>query len=312
MTREIPLITVLGPTAVGKTKFAVRLAKELGTDIISADSRQVYIGMNIGTGKDLSEYKIDGVNVNYHLIDIAKPGTEYNLFGFTKDFWQIYNRLIISNKSPVLCGGTGLYIDAVLRHEAYSLVEVPVNHELRSNLDCKTNEELITELKFLRKLHNTTDTTDRDRMIRAIEIELHKANHTYSPNHPLVYPSPVFGIFYDREIIRKRITHRLEERLKEGMIDEVTQLLDSGLQPGQLIFYGLEYKYITLYILGEISYNQMFALLNTAIHQFAKRQMTWFRKMEKNGIAIYWLHGSNGPDANLNEAMEVINAFTIN
>lgn len=311
MTQEIPLITVLGPTAVGKTNFAVRLAKELGTEIISADSRQVYIGMNIGTGKDLSEYKIDGINVNHHLIDIAKPGTEYNLFGFTKDFWHVYNRLIVSNKVPVLCGGTGLYIDAVLRHEAYSLAEVPVDQELRSKLDCKTDKELIEDLKVLRKLHNTTDTTDRDRMIRAIEIELYKANHKYSPKNPLVYPSPVFGIFYEREIIRERITNRLEERLKEGMIDEVNQLLDSGLHPGQLIFYGLEYKYITLHILGEISYNQMFALLNTAIHQFAKRQMTWFRRMENNGITIYWLQGSNGLDANLNEALEVINAFAL-
>jgi len=309
MKSNFPLITVLGPTAVGKTNFAVTLASLIATEIISADSRQVYQGMDIGTGKDLDEYSHDGISVSYHLIDIAQPGEEYNLFRFTNDFWNIYSKLRSKKVVPVLCGGTGMYIDALLRHNEYNLIEVPENNELREVLTSKSNQELTNQLSSLRKLHNTTDTVDRLRLIRAIEIELYKQNDKKKLSNPSLYPSPVFGLSFNRETIRRRITERLDFRLRNGMIEEVKNLLALGLKAEQLVFYGLEYKYVTNYLQGELSYNRMFELLNIAIHQFAKRQMTYFRRMEKNGIYILWLEGEDGLDLNCNKAMEYLQRF---
>lgn len=311
MENKYPLITVLGPTAVGKTSFAVALASELSTQIISADSRQVYRGMNIGTGKDLNEYFSNGKPVKYHLIDIANPGDEYNVYRFTSDFSYVYNDLILKKIIPLLCGGTGLYLDAILRQSNYSMVEVPENQILRGQLSGETDLALASELAGLRKLHNTTDIVDRNRLIRAIEIELFKQNEQIKHQNISLYPSPVLGLRYSREIIRQRITERLEYRLQNGMVEEVLRLLESGITAEKLIFYGLEYKYVTNFIEGKLSYNQMFTLLNTAIHQFAKRQMTWFRRMEKNGINILWLDGENGINSNIDKALDYLKRYTL-
>ena len=283
------MITILGPTATGKTAFATLIAYRLSGEIISADSRQVYKGMNIGTGKDYDDYIIKGEKIPCHLIDIVDPGYEYNIFEYQADFLKVYNAIVLRNKLPVLCGGTGLYIESVLK--GYKMVKVPVAKEKRKFLEVKSDNELTDLLASFRSLHNITDTSDRERLIRAIEIQEYYHNH---PELITSFPSiktDLFGIFFERQIIRRRITTRLEQRLKEGMIDEVRSLIDNGVTPGKLKFYGLEYKFITQYILGEIGYDGMFEKLNTAIHQFAKRQMTWFRKMERSGFKIHWIDG---------------------
>jgi len=284
------MITILGPTATGKTSFATYVASQLNGEIISADSRQVFRGMNIGTGKDLADYSIDGVDIPYHLIDIADPGYEYNVFEFQSDFLKAFEDIEAREKFPILCGGTGMYIESVLK--GYKLINVPNNEVLREFLELKSDEELEEILLDYKDLHNTTDITERDRLVRAIEIQKYYEDH---PDLDISFPkidSVIVGIDFDRRVIRARITERLEQRLEEGMVDEVRALLNSGVTTEQLKFYGLEYRFITQYLEDEIAYNEMFRRLNTAIHQFAKRQMTWFRRMEKQGFEIHWLDGN--------------------
>lgn len=281
------LITILGPTASGKTHVAVQLADRLQAEIISADSRQVYRRMNLGTGKDLDEYCVNGHPVPYHLIDIAEPGTKYNLFEYQKDFLEAYNDITARHKRVILCGGTGLYLESVLR--GYRLSPVPQNPELRERLKDKSLAELTDMLSRYKKLHNTTDVDSVQRAIRAIEIADYY-EHTPVDDRPFpTLSSYNIGIKVDRETRRQRITARLQQRLANGMVEEVKHLLDEGIAPDDLIYYGLEYKYLTLYATGRISYDEMFTQLEIAIHQFAKRQMTWFRGMEKRGIPIHWM-----------------------
>jgi tRNA dimethylallyltransferase len=284
------LLTILGPTATGKTGLAAHLAAKINGEIISADSRQVYRGMDLGTGKDYADYFVDGVEIASHLVDIEEAGVHYNVFRFQSDFIRVFNEIRSRNKFPVLCGGSGLYIEAVLKN--YRLIEVPPNKELRKELEGKTLQELTEILKNLKpKLHNHTDVETDRRAIRAIEIEKYYAeNPQFDSSFPEIRSLNI-GIDFDRELRRQRITARLKQRLNEGMLDEVKRLLDLGLTPEQLIYYGLEYKYLTLHLTGELSYNEMFRQLEIAIHQFAKRQMTWFRGMEKRGTKIHWIDG---------------------
>ncbi len=299
------LITVLGPTATGKTSFGVALTALLNGEIISADSRQVYRGMDIGTGKDLSEYNYMGQDIPYHLIDIADPGYEYNVYEFQSEFLKAYEDIKSRERIPVLCGGTGMYIESVLK--GYKLIPVPENLDLRLSFQEKEQEELVEILASFKEVHNTTDTDDRERLIRAIEIQkYYEANPELDISFPEIN-SVIFGIDFDRNEVRSRITQRLVQRLEEGMVEEVKGLLDGGLKAEQLRFYGLEYKYITDHIIGKIGYNEMFKLLNTAIHQFAKRQMTWFRRMQKNGFDIHWIDGKLPLDKKLNQALMVLN-----
>ncbi len=282
------LIVILGPTASGKTSFATHLAYQLDTEIISADSRQVYKQMDIGTGKDLSEYQINGISVPYHLIDILPAGEKYNLFEFKQDFSRVYQGISQKGKIPILCGGTGLYIEAVLKN--YNLLQVPENVMLRKKMEGKTLEELTLILSAYGQLHNKTDVDTVKRALRAIEIADYQSKYNLQP--PPTSPSVssiIFGLKISREERRARISLRLEERLKQGMVEEIRGILASGVPPENLIYYGLEYKYVTNYILGNTTYEQMFSELEIAIHQFAKRQMTWFRGMEKRGFEIYWI-----------------------
>lgn len=284
------MITMLGQTATGKTRLAALLADQLNGEVISADSRQVYRGMDVGTGKDYDDYLVNGKQVPFHLLDIADPGYEYNVFEFQRDFLKAFDDIVARHKLPVLCGGTGLYLEAALSGKP--LTEVPEDKLLRVQLELMSNEELNRLLQSLRKTHNTTDLTDRKRTIRAIEIAMYEKDH---PNISLHFPEInhlVFGIHFERDIIRQRITERLKRRLDGGMIDEVKSLLASGLKPEQLTFYGLEYRYLTDFVTGKISFDEMFRLLNIAIHQFGKRQMTWFRRMEKRGFTINWIDGA--------------------
>lgn len=280
-------ITILGPTASGKTGVAVKMAAEIDAEIISADSRQVYRRMDLGSGKDLEDYCINGKNIPYHLIDIAEPGTKYNVYEYQKDFLQAYNDIRSRGKKVIVCGGTGLYLESVLR--SYRLSPVPQNPELRENLSGKSLEELTHILSQYKTLHNTTDVDSAQRAIRAIEIaEYYK--HTPIDDRPFpTLNSYVIGIDVDRETRRQRISARLKQRLDNGMVDEVKRLLAEGIPADDLIYYGLEYKYLTLYAIGEMSYEEMFRQLEIAIHQFAKRQMTWFRGMERRGIEIHWM-----------------------
>lgn len=287
------MITILGPTASGKTTLAAHLAAATDGEIISADSRQVYRRMDIGTGKDLGDYIVGGRQIAYHLIDIAEPGTRYNLFRYQRDFRRAYDDITARGRRPILCGGTGLYIEAVLK--GYNLAVVPEDKVLRERLEDKTLDELAVMLAELKrrngsKMHNTTDVDTAKRAVRAIEIE------TYVEKHPDAgfedmppADSIIIGVDIDREERRRRITSRLRQRLDEGMVDEVRALLDSGINADDLIYYGLEYKYVTEYVIGRISYDEMFSRLEIAIHQFAKRQMTWFRGMERRGLAIHWV-----------------------
>ncbi len=285
------MITILGPTATGKTKLAVNLAYSTNGEIISADSRQVYRNMNIGTGKDLKEYTFKGKNIPYHLIDILGAGYEYNVYEYVKDFHKAYNSILDKNKIPILCGGSGMYIEAVLKR--YKLNDVPVNKKLREDLSKKTDLELIEILIKNRSLHNTTDTKNRNRLIRAVEISLENNLSRTDKNYQYQkINSTLFGIYFEREIIRKKITARLKQRLNAGMIEEVKGLIDKGLSYEKLKYYGLEYKFISQYLLGKLNYDDMEQKLNFAICHFAKRQMTWFRKMERNGFKIIWIDGN--------------------
>lgn len=288
--KKYNLITILGPTASGKTAVAANVALELNGEVISADSRQVYRGMDLGTGKDYADYVVDGKQIPYHLIDIVDAGYEYNVFEYQKDFLKVFEEISNRGKLPVMCGGSGLYLEAVLKN--YKLIQVPINEELRQKLEGKTLDELTAILKnYKSELHNITDVENEKRAVRAIEIEeYYLSNPEIDTGMPDIR-SLVVGVKFDRQMRRKRITSRLRQRLREGMLDEVQRLLDSGLTPEQLTYYGLEYKFMTQHLTGELTWQEMFDGLNVAIHQFAKRQMTWFRRMEKQGIEIRWLDG---------------------
>lgn len=295
------LLVILGPTASGKTRLGVELAQRLSGEIISADSRQVYRGMDIGTGKDLAEYG----GIPYHLIDIVDPGYEFNLFEFQKRFKESYHRIIDGGRLPLLVGGTGMYLEAVLK--GYQLVPVPENPALRSTLAGLSHEELIERLKNANpRLHNSTDLILRDRLIRAIEIAEHQAPEQ-EPFMPGLSPL-IFGIHWDRPVLRRRITERLKLRLDQGMIEEVERLHASGVPFEALDFYGLEYRFIARYLKGELNRNDLFQKLNSAIHDFAKRQWNWFSRMERNGTVIHWLEGSAEP---LAEALEILSHHSV-
>lgn len=284
---DYDLIAILGPTASGKTPFAAALAAELRTEIISADSRQIYRGMDLGTGKDLADYTVNGKQIPYHLIDIVEPGYKYNVFEYQRDFLKAYETMKQKGCLPVVCGGTGVYLESVLK--GYKLLPVPENPELRARLADKSLEELTDMLKTYKSLHNTTDVDTAKRAIRAIEIEEYYAHTPVDERSFPQLSSLIIGIDIDRELRREKITRRLRQRLEEGMADEVRHLIEQGIQPDDLIYYGLEYKYLTLYVIGKLTYEEMFTQLETAIHQFAKRQMTWFRGMERRGFTIHWM-----------------------
>lgn len=298
------LITILGPTATGKTRLATALAATLNGEIISADSRQVYRGMDIGTGKDLDEYVYNGVPVPYHLIDIVDPGYEYNIFEYQRDFSKAFNEIVSHDKIPILSGGSGLYIDSIINE--YDMIAVPEDKFLRKQLERLSDDELRERLKNYGSLHNTTDLIERERIIRAIEIKEYEKLNPGKKTDMQNIDSVAFGISFERQEIRQRITNRLMRRLESGMIEEVEHLLGIGVQPEQLTFYGLEYKWVTLYVTGRIDYNTMFTNLNTAIHQFAKRQMTWFRRMEKRGTKIYWIDGAIPEVNKLNAILKIL------
>ena len=284
------MAVILGPTASGKTEVAVDLAIKTGGEVISADSRQVYRGMDLGTGKDLNEYSIGEKEVPYHLIDIAEAGYQYNVYQYQRDFLKIYGDLKEREVFPVMCGGSGMYLEAVLK--GYQLVQVPVNEKRRAELRMLSLEELSELLRSYKKVNNTSDIENKKRALRAIEIEEYRiANPDRNFSFPAIN-SLIVGISLERETRRVRITARLNQRLENGMVEEVKQLLENGLKPEDLIYYGLEYKYLTLYVTGELNYQEMRDQLNIAIHQFAKRQMTWFRKMEREGFHIHWLDGN--------------------
>jgi len=298
------VITILGPTASGKTALAVRLAYELDGEVISADSRQVYREMDIGTGKDLSDYVVKGKRIPVHLVDIADPGYEYNVFEYQQDFRKIFPGITGRGKMPILCGGSGMYLEAILK--GYNLKPIENDSTRKDALEKKTDQELKEILLALSPSHNTTDLTDRGRTIKAIEIAtLSDRKEQFQSEVP---PNTLLcGIRFEREILRNRITERLNNRLQNGMIEEVKALLDKGLTVGQLKFYGLEYRYITQFLEKELDYQTMFRVLNTAIHQFAKRQMTWFRRMERNGFNIHWIDGMIDEEEKLRLVMSLWN-----
>ena len=304
------MITILGPTASGKTSVAAALALRTGGEIISADSRQVYRRMDIGTGKDLADYTIGDVHIPYHLIDIAEPGTKYNLFQYQQDFHTAYNDIRSRGKLPILCGGTGLYIEAVLG--GYSLSPVPQNQQLRESLEGKSLDQLTQMLVELKQkngsnMHNRTDVDTAQRAIRAIEIETYNLEHPTPERQMPPVDSLVIGINIDRELRREKITRRLKARLEEGMCDEIRSLIDGGVNPDDLIYYGLEYKFVTEYVVGKTSYEEMFRQLEIAIHQFAKRQMTWFRGMERRGYTIHWIDAAQSMDEKVEAIMSLMN-----
>ena len=303
------MVTILGPTASGKTTLATRLAHTIGGEIISADSRQVYRNMDIGTGKDLADYVVDGKKIPYHLIDIAEAGTKYNLYQYQHDFHVAYQDIVSRDERPILCGGTGLYLEAVLK--GYALSPVPQNAELRARLEGKSLAELTQMLSDLKAqtgsvMHNTTDVDSCQRAIRAIEIETYNIEHTTALRTMPGIDSLIIGVNIERDERRRKITARLKQRLDEGMVEEVRALLDSGIAADDLIYYGLEYKFITEYIIGKLTYEEMFRQLEIVIHQFAKRQMTWFRGMERRGTTIHWVDASLPMSEKLNEVLRLL------
>ncbi|MEE4114587.1 MAG: tRNA (adenosine(37)-N6)-dimethylallyltransferase MiaA [Marinilabiliaceae bacterium] len=298
---SLPLLIITGPTASGKTGFAARLAYKIGAEIISADSRQVYRDMNLGTGKDYDDYLVEGTRVPYHLVDIIDPGNKYNVYEFQRDFLRVYDNIISRNKIPLVCGGSGMYIDSIV--SSYRLIHVPPNQALRKELEKLGLEELRQKLQAYKKLHNKTDTDTVKRAVRAIEIEDYYQNNPGAVDSLPEFASLIIGIKYDRESRRRKISERLRARLEAGMADEVKYLLDKGIAPADLIYYGLEYKYLTMYVIGELSYEEMFSQLETAIHRFAKRQMTWFRGMERRGLKIHWLDAYMPTEEKLSRAL---------
>lgn len=302
------MITILGPTASGKTSLAAALAARIDAEIISADSRQVYRGMTIGTGKDLDDYRQGDRLIPYHLIDICEPGTKYNLFQYQQDFHLIYNNIVARGVRPILCGGTGLYIESVLK--GYALSPVPQNQALRDELADKSLAELTEMLEDLKHrnhsvMHNRTDVDTAQRAIRAIEIETYNLEHPTDNRTLPPIDSVIIGVDINREERRRKITQRLKQRLEEGMVDEIHQLLDRGIAPENLIYYGLEYKFVTEYVIGKTSYEEMFRQLEIAIHQFAKRQMTWFRGMERRGFTIHWIDALDPMDSKVAQIMDI-------
>ena len=293
------MTTILGPTASGKTAIAARLAHDLGGEILSADSRQVYRGMDIGTGKDLEDYTVDGQPVPYHLIDIADAGTKYNLFQYQQDFRTAYDDITRRGVTPILCGGTGLYIEAVVK--GYALSPVPQDADLRHRLEGQTLAELTARLRELKRqtgsaMHNTTDVDSCQRAIRAIEIETYNLEHPTALRQMPAVDTILIGVSVDRDVRRRKISDRLDRRLKGGMVDEIRRLLRQGVKPEDLTYYGLEYKFVTEYVVGHLTYDEMHRQLEIAIHQFAKRQMTWFRGMERRGLTIHWVDGQQPMD----------------
>lgn len=299
------LITILGPTASGKTSLAAALAARLKTEIISGDSRQVYRKMDLGTGKDLSDYVVDGYQVPYHLIDIVDPGYKYNVFEYQRDFLAAYEDMRSRGLLPILCGGTGMYLESILK--GYRLLTVPENKELRERLSSKSLAELTEILSHYKKLHNSTDVDTVKRAIRAIEIEEYYLTQDVNARSFPEIHSLIIGVDINRELRREKITSRLKKRLEEGMVDEVKSLLEEGIHPDDLIYYGLEYKYLTLYAIGKLSYEEMFHQLEIAIHQFAKRQMTWFRGMERRGFQIHWINAESPIEENVKLIVDLIN-----
>ncbi len=302
------MITILGPTASGKTSLAAALAARIDAEIISADSRQVYRGMTIGTGKDLDDYRQDDRLIPYHLIDICEPGTKYNLFQYQQDFHLIYNNIVARGVRPILCGGTGLYIESVLK--GYALSPVPQNQALRDKLADKSLAELTEMLEDLKHrnhsvMHNRTDVDTAQRAIRAIEIETYNLEHPTDNRTLPPIDSVSIGVDINREERRRKITQRLKQRLEEGMVDEIRQLLDRGIAPENLIYYGLEYKFVTEYVIGKTSYEEMYRQLEIAIHRFAKRQMTWFRGMERRGFTIHWIDALDPMDSKVAQIMDI-------
>ena len=302
------MITILGPTASGKTSLAAALAARIYAEIISSDSRQVYRGMTIGTGKDLDDYRQGDRLIPYHLIDICEPGTKYNLFQYQQDFHLIYNNIVARGVRPILCGGTGLYIESVLK--GYALSPVPQNQALRDKLADKSLAELTEMLEDLKHrnhsvMHNRTDVDTAQRAIRAIEIETYNLEHPTDNRTLPPIDSVIIGVDINREERRRKITQRLKQRLEEGMVDEIHQLLDRGIAPENLIYYGLEYKFVTEYVIGKTSYEEMFRQLEIAIHQFAKRQMTWFRGMERRGFTIHWIDALDPMDSKVAQIMDI-------
>ena len=298
------LLAITGPTASGKTSLAAALAFRLDGEIISADSRQLYRQMNLGTGKDYSDYIVGGKQIPYHLIDVADPGYKYSVFEYQREFIKVLGDIRSRDKFPVVCGGSGMYIDSIV--SGYRMAEVPPDPALRASLENKSIEELAEILASYRKLHNKTDIDTRKRAVRAIEIEryirLEKGNRRYFPEiNPLIV-----GVLFTREVRRQRISERLRSRLDEGMVDEVRQLINNGIAPETLIYYGLEYKYITLYLTGKITYDEMYGSLESAIHQFAKRQMTWFRGMERKGVTIHWVDGELPMEEKVKKVVELL------
>lgn len=298
------LLVITGPTASGKTTLAVNLADRLGGEVISADSRQVYRGMNLGTGKDYSDYYVNGRAVPYHLIDIVDPGYKYNVFEYQREFKKVYEDIKRRKVFPVMCGGSGMYVDSIIT--GYKMKEVPPDIGLRARLEKKTMEELVGILSTYKKLHNITDIDTKKRVIRAIEIEQYNKSGTRRENTFPCLNACIAGIMFDRDERRLRITERLKKRLDEGMIDEVRKLLSDGIKKDTLISYGLEYKYITLYLAGKYTYEEMVSDLETAIHRFAKRQMTWFRGMERKGVRIHWLKGELSLEEKIARVLELL------
>jgi len=305
-TSSYDLVVITGPTASGKTRLASLLAYQTDGEIISADSRQVYRKMNLGTGKDYEDYIVNGQIIPAHLIDIREPGYKYNVYEYQNDFFRIYEEVRNRDKFPIMCGGTGLYIQAVL--DNYKMIHVPPDHKLRETLQNKNLEQLTKILSSFKKLHNTTDTDTIKRAVRSIEIETYYQNHPevevkLPPINPLI-----IGVDIERDLRREKITRRLRERLNQGMIEEVKKIIEEGTSPEDLIYYGLEYKYVTRYVTGKISYDEMFNQLNIAIHQFAKRQMTWFRGMERRGHKIHWVKTQRDKNENVKDILNILHS----
>ena len=300
------LLTITGPTACGKTSLAAELAFQLGGEIISADSRQVFRGMDIGSGKDLADYHIHNTDIPYHLIDIHDAGYEYNVYQFQNDFIRAFGDIVSRGRQPILCGGTGMYIEAVVK--GYQLADAPIDPEFRQRMEAYTDEELTARLASYIKLHNHTDTESRDRLLRALEIQ------EYHLQHPDAYPHMpdmehiIIGVRYPREQVIERIGIRLRERLQNGMIDEVQSLLDQGVPEERLLRYGLEYRHVTRYLRGECTYDEMYEHLYTDIRRFSKRQMTWFRRMERQGITIHWIDGPQPLDTKVAQVLQLFHS----
>jgi tRNA dimethylallyltransferase len=305
MPNNYDLLVITGATASGKTALAAAVAAKVSGEIIGADSRQVYREMNIGTGKDYNDYIVNGDKIPVHLIDIVDPGYKYNVFEYKKDFIKTFRDIKSRKKFPVVCGGSGMYLDSIV--SGYNLIEVPPDEELRSELEKKTMDELIAILSSIKSLHNITDIDTRKRAIRAIEIERYYSAVNKSEIENVSFRSVVTGVKYDRETRRIRISQRLKERLSNGLIEEVQMLINKGVAVDTLIYYGLEYKFITLYLTGKLSYDEMFCRLEVAIHQFAKRQMTWFRGMERRGIKIHWLEGEMPMEEKVSTIIDLLN-----